>query len=209
MSIVGILYQFFVFGTPLAVAAAIYGTRWKEGLWGNLLSVFAVLFSAIIAVGWWESLTIVLCNQVNSVLFVADYLVFWLLFLISLLIIGEVTRALSRVKVKFAEPIEKAGNAAVLTLLLTLLLGVYYFSMDLSPVGETADASPPPPNSIQLSAFGVLTGGNLSSFTEPKQFDENGDFRMNHFLRKQALMENRLAKEDSMFYEGAIPPRRN
>lgn len=204
-----ILYQFFVFGVPLAVAAAIYGTRWKEGLWGNLLSVFAVLFSSIIAVGWWESLTIFLCNKVNGMLFVADYLVLWLLFLISLLIIGEVTRALSRVKVKFAEPVEKTGNAAMLTLLLALLLGFYYFSLDMSPLGETADATPPSQDTIQLKVFRVLTGGNLSSFTEPKSFDENGEFRMNHFLRKQALMENRLSKEDSMFYEGSIPQRRN
>ncbi len=207
--VITILHNVFIYGVPLAIAAAIYGMRWKEGLWGNILSVFAVLFSAIIAIGWWESLAILLCGYANSMLFVSDFLVLWFLFLISLLIIGEVTRALSRVKVKFADSIEKGGNVLALTLLFALFFGFYTFSLDLAPLGEDADATLPASDSIQVKTMRFLTAGNLSSFMEPKRFDETGEFRNNQFRRRKALMNNRLTKEGSMFYEGSIPPRRN
>lgn len=199
----------FVFGVPLAVAAAIYGTRWKEGLWGNALSAMAILFAWIIAIGWYESVAIMLCERVPAVFFLADFLSFWSLFLVSLLVIGEVTRTLSRVKVFFGDPIEKVGNGFVLTIILALVLGIYYFALDMSPIGEYADATAPSEDTVQLKVIRMLTGGNLSSFTEAKEFDEDGGFRRNHFLRKQALTENREKKEGSLFYEGPIPGRPN
>lgn len=204
-----ILYQCFVFGVPLAVAAALYGMRWKEGFWGNIIAVPAVFFSMLVAIGWWESLASFISTKVNAMLWVSDFLALWILFLLSLLIIGEVTRALSRVKVKFADPVEKGGNALALTLLFALIMGFYQFSMDLAPMGKTADDIPPNAETIQVQAFRLLTGGNLGSFTNPKRFDDFGDFRQIHFQRQQELLKYRLAKEGTMFYEGAIPPRRN
>lgn len=205
-----ILKYFFDIGVPLAVAGAFFGTRWKEGFWGNSLAVFAVFFSSIIAVGWWESLAIVLSNRFPKMWFLWDFLVLWGLFLIPLLLIGEVTRSLSRVKVKFPEPLEKVGNGVALALITVLLLGFYYFSLDLAPLGEAADAQEPSPHTVQTQVLSLLSSGNLCSFADPKKFDADGNFRLNHFRRRQALMQNRLSREGSMMYDGGtIPPRRN
>lgn len=208
--IITILYYIFLFGVPLAVAAALYGIRWKEGFWGNIVAVPAVVFSMLVAIGWWESLAVFLCDKFNSILFVADFISLWGLFLISLLIIGEVTRALSRVKVKFAPPIEAGGNACALTLLFALLMGFFYFSCDLAPIYWPNDDAPPMDDSAQIQCFRMITGGNLGSFTEPRQFDDTGSFRRRHHQRREALKAQRESNDNqSMFYEGDIPPRTN
>jgi hypothetical protein len=206
MDVRSVLFACFEWGVPLAVAAAIFGTRWKEGLWGNILSAFGVLFSALMAIGYWESLAVFLSTQIPKMLYLADCVAIWLIFLVTFLIINELTRGMSRVKVKFAVPIEKAGNAVALTLLFLGLYGFFLFTMDLSPVGENTDAQVPG-DSIQIQALRILTAGNLASFTKPRQFDENGDFRKNHLERRKALLEN-VKTKDSLFYEGTIPPRR-
>jgi hypothetical protein len=181
--------------------------RWKEGFWSNVLSALAVFFSALVAVGWWESAAVLLCQQVPWAIFLADSIALWTIFLVTLAVLNELTRLLSRVKVKFIVPVEKAGNALALLALFLGLYGFFLFSMDLSPVGENPDATVAD-DSPQLQVLRLLTAGNLSSFTQPTQFDRNGEFRQYHLQRRKAITENRKNKEDSLFYEGQIPPRR-
>ncbi|GHT34512.1 hypothetical protein FACS189427_01960 [Planctomycetales bacterium] len=204
-----ILYQFFVFGVPLSVAASLYGLRWREGFWGNAVAVPMTFFSILIAVSWWEPVAALIAGQMAATLYVADFLAVWVLFLVPFALIGEITRLISRVRVKFADPIEKGGNAVSLTLVFALLMGFYYFTLDLSPRGEEANASPPSGDSVQVQMLRILTAGNLSSFFNPHQFDARGDFQKVHFQRRQALLQHRIDKQGSMFYEGSIPPKRN
>ncbi|MDR2440736.1 MAG: hypothetical protein LBE12_15345 [Planctomycetaceae bacterium] len=206
MDVRSILFACFTYGVPLAVAAAIFGTRWKEGFWGNILSVFSVFFSALIAIAWWEPLASIISTNIPKMLYLSDCLAVWLIFLVAFLIINELTRVMSRVKVKYAVPIENAGNVVALALLFLTLYGFFLFTMDLSPVGENPDATVAG-DSVQIQMLRILTAGNLASFTKPTQFDEDGDFRKNHLERRKALMENVKAK-NSLFYEGTVPPRR-
>ncbi|MDR0337348.1 MAG: hypothetical protein LBI18_09685 [Planctomycetaceae bacterium] len=206
MDVRGVLFGFFTYGVPLAVAAAIFGTRWREGLWGNLLSAFGVFFSALVAAAWWESLAVFLSTNIPKMLYLSDCVAVWLIFLVTFMIISELTRMMSRVKVQFAVPIEKAGNVVALTLLFLLLYGFHLFAMDLSPVGDHPDASVAG-DSVQVQMLRILSVGNLAAFTTPTQFDAQGNFRQNHLERRKALMENMKAK-NSLFYEGTVPPRR-
>jgi hypothetical protein len=207
MEVRDILFQCFTYGVPLAVATAIFGTRWKEGFWGNILSVFAVFFSTLVAIGWWESLALLLSTNIPQMLYLADCVAVWLIFLITFMVINELTRMMSRVKVKFAVPIENVGNVVALALLFLVLYSFFLFAMDLSPIGENPNA-PVPDDSVQIQMLRILSAGNLASFTEPTQFDTQGEFRENHLERRKALMENMKAK-NSLFYEGTLPPRRN
>ncbi|MDR2705773.1 MAG: hypothetical protein LBC02_08350 [Planctomycetaceae bacterium] len=206
MDVRDILFACFTYGVPLAVAGAIFGTRWREGFWGNILSAFGVFFSALVAVAWWEPLASLLSTNIPQMLYLSDCVAIWLIFLVTFLIINELTRMMSRVQVKFAVPIEKAGNAVALLLLFLALYGFFLFTMDLSPVGENPDATVAE-DSVQVQILRLLSAGNLASFTTPTQFDAQGNFRKNHLERRKALMENVKAK-NSLFYEGTIPPRR-
>lgn len=207
MTIPEVLYQLYVFGVPLSIAAAIFGFRWKEGMWGNLIALVCVMFSFLIAVGWWESLAVFLVEQMPKMLFFADLVAFWGIFLISLAVLCEITKFISRVKVKYADTIEKAGNGVALTLLFALMLGVYFFARDFEPVGYPEDASRKE-GSIQIDVLRILSAGNLSSFTEPTQFDDEGNFRDRHLQRQKAIWAQYKTKEGKLAYEGQIPPRR-
>lgn len=208
MQIFDVMYMFFQYGVPLAAVGALFGFRWQEGLWGNAVAVLTVFFSFLIAVGWWESLTVLLVGQVNQMLFFADFLMFWAIFLVSLAILNEATLFLSRVKVKFAEPVEKAGNAVALGFLSLVLLGGYAFSLDLSAVGENESASVPS-DSIQVKVLQNFSEGSLSAFGEPRAFNGSGSFRSDHLKRKQALMDQVKSQNGKVFYEGSIPSRKS
>ncbi len=208
MTIPQILYQGYIYGVPLSIAAAIFGFRWKEGFWGNALAVFNVFFSFLIAVGWWEDVAVLFAQNVPKMLFFADAIAFWVIFIVSLAILSEATKALSRVQVKFIEPVEKAGNAVALTLLFVAMYGgVFLFASDFEPVGYQESASRQS-DSVTIGMLRILSAGNLSSFTKPVQFDRNANFRQNHLKRQQAIWQSVDKPEGKITYEGQIPPRR-
>ncbi len=208
MSIPQILYQGYIYGVPLAIAAAVFGFRWKEGFWGNVLALVNVMFSLLIAVGWWEDVAILFAKQFPKMLFFADAIAFWTIFVVSLLILMEATKAFSRVQVKFAIPVEKAGNGVALTLLFLAMYGIFNFASVMEPVGypENATRNSDP---VSVKMLRILSAGNLSSFTKPMQFDRDGNFGQNHLKRQQAIWNHYKTKEGSILYaESQIPPRR-
>ncbi|MDR0390358.1 MAG: hypothetical protein LBH59_00495 [Planctomycetaceae bacterium] len=206
-TIYGILETIYDVGVPLAVITALYGMRWRERFWGNILTAIAIFFSTLIAVNWFEPLAQFVTNKNAGMLFVSDYLFLWLLFIISFAIMNEITRLLSRVNVKFPIPVENAGNVTMITVILCLIWNFYSFSLDVAPLGETAGVNVTSNDSTQIALFRQLSSGSLASFGTKYPFDEYGEFRKDHLLRRQALMQYRL-KGDSFpfFYEGEVPP---
>ncbi len=202
-----VLYQFFLYGVPLAVVGALFGFRWREGLWGNVLSAMNVFFAFLIAVAYWEALAVFLAKNLEKILFFADFLAFWGIFLLTLLIFSEITRLLSRVNVQFPDPVEKAGNSASLTVLSLVLLCAYYFSLNLSPVGEKPETSVPSGRWTVAThkLVQVLSAGSLSAFANPHPFPEN--FRAQHLKRKQAIMKNAEDNKGSVLFSGTVPSR--
>jgi len=194
------LYHIYGWAVPIVIFTALFGLRWKVGMWGNLLSLGAVLFAFLIAVGWWENLAYFLAQQAPLLLFVADCIAFFTIFLVALLILDLATRSLSSVKVKYADMVEKVGNGVALFLLSTAVYLVYLFgSTDLGAVGYDHNTQVGE-DTVTISALRFLSAGNLSGFMEVNQFDGRGDFRELHLKRRQALMLNMLDNAD----EGAI-----
>jgi len=186
------LYYAYGVAVPLVILATLYGFRWKVGMWGNFLSLGAVCFAFLIAVGWWESLAYFIAQQAPAMLFVADCIAFFVIFLVALLILDTATRNLSKVKVKYPDMVEKIGNGVVLFLLSLILYNVYLFGADdLATVGERHDADLKG-DTIAVAALRILSAGNLSGFTQVSQFDSRGDFLKLHQQRRQLLMLNML-----------------
>ncbi|MDR2641402.1 MAG: hypothetical protein LBC74_01270 [Planctomycetaceae bacterium] len=206
-TIYGILEAIYDVGVPLAVVAALYGMRWREKFWGNIVTAFAIFFSTLIAVNWFEPIAHYVTGQSAGMLFLADFLFLWLLFIVSLVIMNEMTKLLSRVNVKFPIPVENAGNFIAITVILYLVWSFYSFSLNLAPLGETAGVNITSNDSTQISIFRQLSAGNLSVFGEKHPFDEYGEFRKDHLLRRQALLQYRLKSDGfPFFYEGELPP---
>lgn len=202
-SIPDVLYQIYGYAVPVVILAVLYGLRWKAGMWSNCLSLGAVLFSILIAVGGWENLAYFLASQIPQMLFFADCVAIWALFLITLAILDLVLRYMSAVKVKYADPIEQSGNGIVLFLLFLALYGFFLFAEELGPVGEHANVDPPG-DTITIQMFRFLSAGNLAGFTEVRQFDDKdigegkSNFRALHVKRRQALMYNMMTGEGAI-----------
>ena len=199
------LYHIHEYVVPLVIFTALFGFRWKVGMWGNLLSLGAVLFAFLIAIGWWENLAYLLAQQVPLLLFVADSIAFYTIFVVALLILDLATRSFSTVKVRYADMVEKVGNGVALFLLSVALCVTYSFAYhDLGPVGENpgVQLTAGEKNPLTFQALRFLSAGNLGAFIpeQVSRFDHNGDFRELHLKRRQALMFNMLDNAD----EGAI-----
>jgi hypothetical protein len=190
------------YAVPLVILAALAAFRWKVGMWGNCLSLGAMLFSVLIAIGWWEDVAELLVKQAPVTLFLADCIAVWVLFIVSLLILDTATRFLSSIKVKFDDTVEKVGNGIAIFLLFLVL---YTFSTvianeHLGMVGS--NHGDPVPKSIMTDAtfsmLRMLSAGNLEGFTETHKFDGSGEFQELHWKRRQALMLTMLAEQGQL-----------
>ena len=188
------LYHIFGWVVPIVIFAAMFGFRWKVGMWGNVVSLGVVLLSFLIAVGWWQNLAYLLATNAPQWMFIADCVAFFTIFLISLLILDFATRCMSAVKVKYADQVEKVGNGVALFLLSSALYMTYLFGAgDLGAVGEHHNVQAKG-DSVTIHALRILSAGNLGAFNPDNvsQFDARGDFRELHLKRRQALMHAML-----------------
>jgi len=197
MSIPTVLWYAYGYAVPVVILSVLYGLRWKAGLWSNCLSLGAILFSVLVAVGWWESLAYLLAMQIPQALFFADCVAIWALFLVTFVLLDLAMRFLSPIKVKYADPVEPIGNGIVLFLIFLALYGFFLFAEELGPVGEHANATPPG-DSVAIQMFRMLSAGNLEGFTGGNQFDSDGKFRELHLKRRQALMLNMMSSEGAI-----------
>ena len=197
VSVPMILWYCYTWAVPVIILAALYGLRWKAGMWGNCLSLGAVLFSILVAVGWWEELAELLARQAPITLFCADCIALWAIFLLTLLFLDFATRSMSTIKVKYAEMVENIGNGILLFLLFLALYGFFLFAEDLGPVGEHSGTAAPG-DSVAIQMFRIFSAGNLSAFTVVNQFDDKGNFRKLHLQRRQAIMYNAWGEDGSI-----------
>ena len=208
MSVESIMGVMFNLGVPVAILAAIFGFRWREGLWGNTVSTFCVLFSIFFAVAWWETVAELMAQAMPATLYLADMVAIWLIFLASLAILHELTRALSRVKVLFLLPIEAVGNFTALTVLAALMLNFFLFTVELAPIGALKDDQTAA-DSLFIGTLRILSKGTLEAIVDPHPFDDHTELRTDHLLRRKELQKHAEGKEGgSIFYEGSIPPRK-
>lgn len=192
-----VMWHIYGYVVPIVIFAILYGFRWKVGLWSNSLSLGAVLFSILVAVGWWEKLAYLLATQAPLLLFFADGVAIWAIFLITFALLDLATRFMSTIKVKYVDVVENVGNGIVLFLLFLALYGFFLFAEELGPVGEHAGVNTPG-DSVAVKMFRMLSDGNLSGFTRVNQFDDKGDFRALHLQRRQALMHNMLTGDGAI-----------
>ena len=189
-----VMYNIYGFAVPIVVLATMYAFRWKAGLWGNCVTLGVVCFSILIAVGWWEDVAELLARQAPAILFLADCIAIWALFLLSLLILDTATRFMSTVKVNYHGMVEKIGNGIVIFLLSVVLLLFHYFANGhLGMVGERHDTVVSENASRQIGVFRILSAqgdiqGNLAPFTQGYQFDDDRKMMERHLKRRQAIM---------------------
>jgi hypothetical protein len=82
----------------------------NSGLWNNAITLFNTLTAALLATNFWEPLADWLDKQAPSYTYFWDFLAFWLVFGLSMVVFRAATDSLSRVTVRFKKPVDMAGG---------------------------------------------------------------------------------------------------
>ncbi|HBT77250.1 MAG TPA: hypothetical protein DEB39_10085 [Planctomycetaceae bacterium] len=196
----------FTFGVPLVVVVAILGLRKNEGVWGNTIAAINVSFAALIALNYWEDVASLLAGMYAAGLFYWDFIAIWLLFLVAYALLDEVTRHLTRVKVKFPDPIELLGTPAAGLCLFAVFFLFYTFTLHLAPLGNPSEQGGIASYDLmKAKSYDILSSGNLAPFNSTNTFDSNKVF-VNQNSRRAALKHVAESKGTTSF-EGTVPKR--
>jgi uncharacterized membrane protein required for colicin V production len=85
----------------------------REGLWSGLVMFLNLLVATTAATAWYPVVATLIDGYLPSFTYLLDFLAWWGLFAIILLVMREVTDRMSRTKVKFVKQVEMVGGPLV------------------------------------------------------------------------------------------------
>ncbi|MFM8284591.1 MAG: CvpA family protein [Planctomycetaceae bacterium] len=85
----------------------------REGLWSGLVMFLNLLAATTAATAWYPTVANLVDGYLPSFTYLIDFLCWWGLFALILLVMREVTDRMSRTKVKFVKQVELVGGAIV------------------------------------------------------------------------------------------------
>jgi hypothetical protein len=107
-----------------------------SGLWGNLIMIFNVIVAGLIATNYFEPLAGWLDGQMRSYTYLWDFVAFWGIFALSVIILRAITDTLSRVKVRFKKPVEIGGGLLCGAIVGWLMVCLTLFSLHTAPLAR-------------------------------------------------------------------------
>jgi hypothetical protein len=173
-----------------------------EGLWGNLLTLFNLIFAGLVAMNFFEPMADALETKggafVASLTYFLDFLSIWILFLVTFVALKVLTRVISRVKVRFRKPLEMAGGYAVSAVVGWVMVCFVTASLHTAPLPKTAFGGGFDPN--RRMVFGLAPDIKWLAFTnatssralsngagDANAFDRDGLFIPYYNSRRAAL----------------------
>lgn len=191
---------------------------WFLGLWSNLITTMNMLLSGFIATSFFEPLASYLDKPVvggppaigslATYTYLLDMIAFWLLFIISLLVLRALTDFLSRYRMKFNIWVEVVGRSITAIWIGWLFVMITAFSFQISPLPNSAVQSTPQggtfmglaPDRMWIALVQSRSRGALarSRFSDAPQhpddvggnyetFDSKGDLIYRYHSRREKL----------------------
>ena len=139
---------FFILMLVILGASIAFSSR--DGIWTNLIRLFNLIFSGLIATTYFETLAETLEGMLPSYTYLLDFLSIWAIFIIVYVILKELTNRLSLVKVWFPAIIDKWGGVALSVILGFTMLSFSVFALYTAPLQ---------PNYWGIHNSPTLTGG--------------------------------------------------
>ena len=139
---------FFILMLVILGASIAFSSR--DGIWTNLIRLFNLIFSGLIATTYFETLAGTLEGMLPSYTYLLDFLSIWAIFIIVYVILKELTNRLSLVKVWFPAIIDKWGGVALSVILGFTMLSFSVFALYTAPLQ---------PNYRGIHNSPTLTGG--------------------------------------------------
>lgn len=118
----------------LVILAVCVSMTLTEGLWGNTISLFNVIFAAIIASNYFEPVADYMTDWLPTLTYFWDFLSLWGLFMLSLLVIRITTDLISKTNVRFKLPVEQVGRIGFGFLIGWVTVCFFLFSLHTAPL---------------------------------------------------------------------------
>ncbi|HEY1064620.1 MAG TPA: hypothetical protein VGE52_00860 [Pirellulales bacterium] len=135
--------MFYVYYVAMAgVVFGVVATSSQEGIWSSIVLTFNILFAYLFALNFVEPLAGFLADMVPEGAYYWDVVCFMGVFAIMLLIGREVTKMLSRHRVKFPDQLENVGKYAAAFIPALALLGVLAICFQVAPLPKNLDKEP-------------------------------------------------------------------
>lgn len=193
---------------------------YREGMWGNAITLVNVIIAALLAVNFWEPVARLLEGFMPSFTFMYDMIALWGIFSLSLLIFRTATRSVSKYQVRFKQLADQIGSVVFAVLVGWVMVCFTTMSLHTAPLAKNFLFGGFQPEKKML--FGLapdqqwlyftkyVSRGSLSRWTT-HEFDPQSQFINTYAKRRQTLED--YSKERKGFtvekndYGGRIPKR--
>jgi hypothetical protein len=111
----------------------------REGLWSNAITLVNIVVSGLVAYGFYSPLVIYLDEQTGgSNTYFLDFVVIWVLFIVTMVISRSLTNAASRTRMRFKHPIDPVSGPLVGLVAAWLMAAFVMATLHTSPMPRDA-----------------------------------------------------------------------
>ncbi len=185
----------------ILVFVAVFASVMTGGLWSNTLTLVNLLLAGLIATNYFEPFADYLDRTTPALTYVWDFVAIWVLFGIAMIVLRAATDFLSRIKVRFPIPVEKAGGILMAiwiswmamcfttATLHTAPLARHFLGGDFQPAPDSKMFFGLAPDRFWLGWMHRQSSGTLSRFGGARPFDAKGDFIVRYSNRRGEFEE--------------------
>ena len=106
------------------------------GLWNNTLMLVNIIFSAVLAIHYFEPLAGWLSGQWKEYTHYWDFAALWIIFAVSMIVLRTATDQISKVKVRFRRPVEIIGGILFSSLIAWTMVGFTTITLHTAPLAQ-------------------------------------------------------------------------
>jgi hypothetical protein len=189
----------------ILIFVAVFASLMNQGLWSNTITLVNVITSGLVAMNYFEPVANFLDEQEPSFHYVWDFAAIWLLFGITMVVLRAATDYMSRIKVRFFMPLDRAGGILMAVWASWVLVCFATMTLHTAPLARhfLAGSFQQQPDSKMLFGLGPdrlwlawvhrESQGALSRFRGVAPFDAQGDFIIRYSNRR-----GEFEKQDSL-----------
>ncbi len=120
----------------LLILAACVGSLYTEGIWSNSVRLINVVTAALLATNFYEPMAQWLENYLTTWTYILDFVSLWVLFLLGIVSLGELTNRVSRVKVRFLKIADQVGGGIIAFLIGWVVVCFTLMSLHTAPLSR-------------------------------------------------------------------------
>lgn len=125
-------------GLIFLIVFIVVAMMWTEGLWSNAITFVNTIFSACIALNYFEPLADFFDDKAPSYTYICDSLSIWLIFFVAHNILRVFSDMISKHKVRFKMPVELIGRTVFALATAWVVVCLFHVSLHTAPLARTA-----------------------------------------------------------------------